>query len=113
MQIDEGDARSLQPVTQRIIGCAFWVADTLDRGFVEKIYEKALAHDIRNCPLGAPQRRCIVTCHDDAIVGEFTADLPVEDQAIVEPKPVIAPATCTSHNAATTCGLQPGRCARR
>ena len=45
---------------------------------------------MRKCGLGAVQQRRIVVFYDDVIVGEFTADLPVEDQVIVELKVVSA-----------------------
>jgi GxxExxY protein len=88
MQMDGGDARLLEPLTERIIGCAFRVANALGHGFVEKVYENALAHEMRKCGLGAVQQRGIVVFCDDVIVGEFTADLLVEDQVIVELKVV-------------------------
>jgi GxxExxY protein len=88
MQMDEGDARLLEPLTGRIIGCAFRVANALGHGFVEKVYENALAHEMRKCGLDAVQQRGIVVFYDDVIVGEFTADLLVEDQVIVELKVV-------------------------
>ena len=88
MQMDGGDARLLDPVTERIIGCAFRVANALGHGFVEKVYENALAHEMRKCGLGAVQQRGIVVFYDDVIVGEYTADLLVEDQVIVELKVV-------------------------
>jgi GxxExxY protein len=90
MQMDEGDARLLEPVTERIIGCAFSVANALGHGFVEKVYENALAHELRKCGLGVVQQRGIVVIYDGIIVGEFTADLLVEDQVIVELKVVAA-----------------------
>lgn len=80
MQMNGGDARLLEPLTERIIGCAFRVANALGHGFVEKVYENALAHEMRKCGLGAVQQRGIVVLYDDVIVGEFTADLLVEDQ---------------------------------
>ena len=86
MQMDEGDARLLAPVTERIVGCAFRVANRLGHGFVEKICENALAHEMRKCGLGVARQRGIVVCYDDVIVGEYTADLLVEDQVIVELK---------------------------
>src|SRR3984957_8398864 len=108
MQMDGGDARLWEPVTERIIGCAFRVANALGHGFVEKVYENALAHEMRKCGLGAVQQRGIVVFYDDVIVGEFTADLLVEDQVIVELKVVGAlsdvhlPRIC--RDAGTTCG---------
>jgi GxxExxY protein len=86
MQMDGRDARLLEPVTERIIGCAFRVANALGHGFVEKVYENALAHEMRKCGLGVVQQRGTVVFYDDVIVGEFTADLLVEDQVIVELK---------------------------
>jgi GxxExxY protein len=86
MQMNEGDARLLQPVTGRIIGCAFKVANALGHGFIEKVYENALAHEMRKPGLDIVQQRGIVVFYDDVIVGEYTADLIVEDQVIVELK---------------------------
>jgi GxxExxY protein len=40
------DAYELNTVTERIIGCAFAVANTLGAGFLEKVYENALAHEL-------------------------------------------------------------------
>ncbi len=86
--MDEGDARLSEPVTEVIIGCAFRVANRLGHGFVEKVYENALAHEMRKCGLSVVQQRGIVVLYDDVIVGEFIADLLVEDQVIVELKVV-------------------------
>jgi GxxExxY protein len=60
VQMDGRDARLLVPVTERIIGCAFRVANALGHGFVEKIYQNALAHEMRKCKLGVVQQRGIV-----------------------------------------------------
>jgi hypothetical protein len=53
MQMDEGDARLLQPVTGRIIGRAFGLANMLGHGFIEKVCENALAHEMRKPGFGA------------------------------------------------------------
>ena len=81
----------LEPVIERVIGCAFRVANALGHGFVEKVYENALVHEMRKCGIGVVQQRKIVVLYDDQIVGEFTAGLLVEDQVIVELKVVSAP----------------------
>ncbi len=88
MKRDEGDARLLEPVTERIIGCAFRVANALGHGFVEKVFDIALTYEVRKSGLGVVQRRGIVVLYDDVIVGEYAADLMVEDQVIVELKVV-------------------------
>jgi GxxExxY protein len=82
------DALFLEPVTERIIGCAFRVAKGLGYGFAERVYENALAHEMRKSGLGVVQQRGIVVFYDDVIVGEYIADLMVEDQVIVELKVV-------------------------
>jgi GxxExxY protein len=68
--MDEGDARLLQPVTGRIIGCACTVANALGHEFIEKVYENALAHEMRKSGLGVVQQPGIVVFYDDVIVGE-------------------------------------------
>jgi GxxExxY protein len=96
MQMDAGDARLLLPVTERIIGCAFRVANALGHGFIEKVYENALAHEMRKSGLGVVQQRGIVVFYDDVIV---------EHQVIVELKVAGALSdACMSRNAETTCG---------
>jgi GxxExxY protein len=77
-------------VTERIIGCAFTVANTLGIGFLEKVYENALAHEMRKRGLLVVQQRGIVVRYDDAVVGEYIADLVVDDRIIVELKVVKA-----------------------
>ncbi len=86
MKMDEGDARLLESVTERMIGRAFTVANALGHGFVEKVFDIALAHEVRKSGLGVVQRRGIVVLYDDVIAGEHTDDLMVEDQVIVELK---------------------------
>jgi PD-(D/E)XK nuclease superfamily len=51
MQMDGRDAWLPAPVTDRIIGCAFRIANALSRGFVEKVYQNALAREMRKCGL--------------------------------------------------------------
>jgi len=77
-------------VTEQIIGCAFTVANTLGIGFLEKVYENALTHEMRKRGLTVVQQHTIVVRHDNVIVGEYTADLVVNDHIIIELKVVKA-----------------------
>lgn len=86
MRRDKRDARLLGPVTERIIGCALRVANAPGRGFVEKAHGNALAHEMRKSGLGVVQQPRIVVFYDIVIVGEQTADPPVEEPVIVELK---------------------------
>lgn len=45
-------------VTEKIIGCAYAVANTLGSGFLEKVYENALAHEL--CKAGLSLRQQLV-----------------------------------------------------
>ena len=75
-----------KPLTGRIIGCAYIVANTLGHGFLEKVYENALAHEIRKAGLSCEQQYAIPVKYDGVLVGDFVADLLVEQKIIVELK---------------------------
>ena len=83
MYADKGD---LNRLSERIIGCAFAVANTLGPGFLEKVYENALTLELRSYRIAVVQQRGIVVMYRGSIVGEFTADLLVEEAIIVEVK---------------------------
>lgn len=80
--------QDVNEITQKIIGCAFEVSNTLGVGFVEKVYENALAHLIRKAGLKVVQQYPIKVTFDGVLVGEFIADLLVEDRVLVELKAV-------------------------
>lgn len=71
--------QDVNEITQKIIGCAFEVSNTLGVGFVEKVYENALAHLIRKVGLRVVQQYPIKVTFDRVLVGEFVNDFWVED----------------------------------
>ena len=73
-------------LTERIIGCAFKVANTLGPGFLEKVYENALAHELHKAGILAVQQQSIQVHYDGILVGDFIADLVVEGVVILELK---------------------------
>ena len=73
-------------LTERIIGCAYRVANTLGPGFLEKVYENALAHELRKAGLSVAQQQGIEVRYDGILVGDFIADLIVEGTVIIELK---------------------------
>lgn len=76
-------------ITQKIIGCAYDVSNTLGTGFVEKVYENALVHRIRKSTgLAVAQQYPIKVVYDGIVVGEFLADLLVDERVLVELKSV-------------------------
>ena len=60
----------------------------LGYGFLEKVYENALALELRRMSLKVEQQARIEVYHDSAIVGEYLADLLVEGVVIVELKAI-------------------------
>ena len=55
-------------------------------GFLEKVYENALTLELRKNGLKVKQQHSIKVRYDGAVVGEFAADLLVEEQVIIELK---------------------------
>jgi GxxExxY protein len=77
-------------ITEQIIGCAHLVSNTLGSGFVEKVYENALAHELQKAGLPFEQQPPIMVYYDGVLVGEYAADLLVANSVIVELKAVKA-----------------------
>jgi GxxExxY protein len=75
-------------ITEAIIGCAYTVGNTLGPGFLEKVYENALAHELRKSWLDVKLQHPIKVEYDGVVVGEYFADLLVENQVIIELKTV-------------------------
>jgi GxxExxY protein len=84
------NAARLDELSNLVIGCALAVANTLGSGFVERVYENALAHEIRKSDLAVTQQCGVTVMYDDVVVGEYATDLPVEYAMIVELKAVRA-----------------------
>ena len=70
-----------QELTQKIIGCAMKVHSTLGPGFLESVYQKALAHELRKAALNVEWEKPIAVTYDGVPVGDFSADLLVENKA--------------------------------
>jgi GxxExxY protein len=77
-----------EKLTERIIGCAYTVSNALGMGFVEKVYENAFAHELRKAGFTVQQQYPIKVNYDGLVVGEFYADILVDDQILIELKAV-------------------------
>jgi GxxExxY protein len=84
-QMDTDEER-LNGITERIIGCAFKVANSLGSGFAEKVYENAMVHELNKAGLRVRQQWAVTVKYEGVVVGEFTADLLVEETVLVELK---------------------------
>ncbi len=87
MDADERRLR-VDAVTEQIIGAAYAVANELGVGFLEKVYENALAHEVRKRGLEVLQQHPIDVWYDGVLVGQYIADLVVANLVIVELKVV-------------------------
>ena len=79
-----------EEITKKIIGCAFEVSNELGAGFLESVYEKALLFALRQNGLSAIAQHPIQVMFRGESVGNFYADLFVEQKVIVELKAVKA-----------------------
>jgi GxxExxY protein len=77
-------------LTKRIIGVFYDVYNILGWGFLEKVYENALALRLRDCGLRAVQQKPISVFFDGTVVGEYFADVVVDDLILLELKAVDA-----------------------
>lgn len=75
-------------LTERVIGVFYAVYNELGAGFLESVYENAFAAALRQAGLRAIQQAPIDVRFRGILVGEFKADLLVEDRIIVELKAV-------------------------
>jgi GxxExxY protein len=86
-----GDWAQINRISERIIGCAFAVSNGLGSGFLEKVYENALAHELRKAGLSVAQQHAMTATYDGVVVGEYVADLLVESPVLVGNRPASLP----------------------
>ena len=75
-------------LTEKIIGCAYRIYNTMGFGFLESVYEKCMLIELRKEGLNAESQKPITVTYDNENVGEFIADIIVEDTIILELKSV-------------------------
>jgi GxxExxY protein len=79
---------NLNDITYKINGAIFEVNRVLGSGFIEKVYENALLIELHDCGIKAVNQAPIVVTYKRQNVGEYVADILVEDKIIVELKAV-------------------------
>jgi GxxExxY protein len=77
-----------QLLSERVLACAVRVHKILGIGFLEKVYENALLRELRKAGLFVEQQKPITVLYDGDIVGEFVADLVIENTLILELKAI-------------------------
>lgn len=75
-------------LTEHIIGSAYDVYNALGQGFLEKVYENALAIKLRKIALRVEQQAPVNVYFEGERIGEYFADLLVDNKVIIELKAV-------------------------
>src|SRR4030042_4638270 len=90
MDKQDGQDKGLmhEDLTGAILGCAFEVINELGAGFLESVYEKALLLALRQKGLLAISQHPVRVMFRGECVGDFYADIFVEEKVIVELKAV-------------------------
>ena len=73
-------------MTEQVLGGVFEVSNTLGPGFLEKVYERALLRELSLRGIRATAQSSFAVTYKGKIVGEYFADILVEDALLVELK---------------------------
>jgi len=77
-----------EEITHKIIGCAYKVFNELGFGFLESVYRKSMVIEFSKTGLKVEEEKALRVYYDKIVVGNFSVDLFVEDEIIVELKSV-------------------------
>ena len=77
-----------EKLTEKIIGCSYRVYNTMGFGFLESVYQKCMLIELEKAGLNAESQKPIAVHFGNEILGEFIADIIVNDTVIVELKSV-------------------------
>jgi GxxExxY protein len=78
------------PLTEKVIGCAMKVHTKLGPGFLESVYQNALRYELTKTNLSVAVQRPIPVLYDGIAVGDFVADMVVNEILIIEIKAAAA-----------------------
>ena len=74
----------------QVIGCAMKVHSALGPGFLESVYQNALAHELRKAGSNVELEVRLQVRYDGIVVGSFDADMLVNKVVLIENKAVQA-----------------------
>ncbi len=73
-------------ITEKVINAFYKVYNTLGYGFLEKVYENALLIELRSMGMIVEQQRRVKVFYKGLVVGDYYADLFLEEKVIIELK---------------------------
>ena len=74
----------------QVIGAAMKVHSALGPGFLESVYQNALAYELRDAGYKVELEKDIIVKYRGQVVGKFAADMLVNDRLVVENKAILA-----------------------
>jgi GxxExxY protein len=84
MNADEHGCLNL--LTEKVLAAVFEVSNTLGAGFLEKVYERALLKELNIRGIPAKAQASFAVIYKGHSVGEYFADILVEDALVIELK---------------------------
>ena len=87
-QKDQKTAEAVNELSKQVIGCGIRVHKALGPGFVEKVYAKALAHELGKQGIDFAREQVVRVAYDGLLVGEHRLDFLVDDEIVLEVKAV-------------------------
>jgi GxxExxY protein len=75
-------------LTEKILGAAFKVQNTLGSGFPEKVYENALTVELKKCGNTVESQKAFPVRYEGTVVGDYIADLVISGGVVVGCKAV-------------------------
>ncbi len=73
-------------ITDKILGCFYKGGNKMGHGFLESVYQNVMFHELRKAGLDVRSKVRLPVKYDGIIVGDFEADLIVENCVILEIK---------------------------
>jgi GxxExxY protein len=80
------NADKLDSLTENVLGAIFEVSNTLGSGFLEKVYQRALLRELSLRGISATSEASLTVRYKSHLVGEYFADIVVEDALVLELK---------------------------
>ena len=75
-------------LTEKIIACAYTVYNRMGYGYLESVYERCMLIELADAGLNTESQKSLKVLYKGQVVGDFVADIIVNDTVIVELKSV-------------------------
>jgi GxxExxY protein len=87
-EMENTEQQAIDEITRSIIGCAMKVHGKLGAGFLETVYQNAMKIELHRAGHRVECERSIKVLYEDIVVGDYNADMVIDDMVIVENKAV-------------------------